>query len=216
MFVKVKQDSEIIYPYTLEQFRAEHRNISMPAALSNAFLANWGVFPVVDAVKPEYDPIYQTALRVDMPHLDGEQWKIGWVIIDKSAEQVQAEFELRKDEFRKEVNEARDTAIYTDLNVNVNETTVVPVNLRRGGADIQNISGLTMSATLKLISGDPSPFVFRGADDVNYELTPQETILLGKAVGEHYSSKYAKAWALKDMLINLTKTEEINSIVIDF
>lgn len=219
MFIRTDKDHNIVtYPYSLEQFRLDHKNISFPQALNNRLLASYDVYPVYAAPEPELNPITQFITRdIDNPYRDTDgEWRYGWIIHNKTEEQIQQEFELRKQEFKQEIDIARDDAIYKTQYVQVNESTIVPVDLRKNGADIQNISGLTLSATLKMVNKDSTNFIFRGADDIIYELTPVEVIILGKTISEHYSSKYQKAWAYKDLLNTLTKTEEINNIVLDF
>lgn len=219
MFIRTDKDHNIvIYPYSLEQFRLDHKNMSLPQALNNRFLATYDVYPVYLASEPEFDNITQFVVRdIDNPYRDTDgEWRYGWVINNKSPEQIQQEFELRKQQFKHEVDIARDDAIYQTHYVQVNETIAVPVDLRKDRPDIQNISGLTLSAIVKTMSNDQTKFSFRGADDVIYELAPEEIIVIGKTVSEHYSSKHQKSWIYKDMLDNATTTQEINDIVIDF
>lgn len=219
MFVKTDDQANIItYPYSLDQFRAENTNRSLPKFLNNRFLATENVYPVYPAEKPEYNEITQN-IRQDIgnPYLDTDGvWRYGWIITDKSAEQIQQEFEQRKTEFKAEVNQARDAAIYKNRDIVVNETTSIPVDIRKDHPDIQNISGLVQSASLKIANSDTTPFEFRGSDDVTYTLTAQEIIILGTTVADIYSSMYKRAWELKDQIKSLTTVDEINSIVIDF
>lgn len=219
MFVKTDQENNIItYPYNLDMYRAENRNVSLPKYLNNRFLATQNVYPVYEATKPEYDEINQN-IRKDLenPYLDTDGvWRYGWIITDKSAEQIQQEFEQRKTEFKTEVNQARDAAIYKNRDIAVNETTSIPVDIRKDHPDIQNISGLVQSASLKIANNDTTPFEFRGSDDETYTLTAQEIIVLGTTVADIYSSMYKRAWEYKDQLKNLTTIEEINLIVVDF
>lgn len=219
MFIRTDENHNIItYPYSLEQFRADHRNISFPSALSNRLLASYNVYPVYAAPEPEYNTITQFLRKdFDNPFRDDQgEWKIGWIVVDKTSEQMADDLKKRRQEFREEINAARDAAIYKVNNVAVNETTTVPVDIRKDHPDIQNISGLAQAATLQLINNDPATIDFRGADDLIYTLTPQEVIILGKTIASNYSAHYRTSWNYKDQLAQATSIEEINSIVLDF
>jgi len=216
MFVKTDKANQIIqYPYTLDMFRAEKTNTSLPQALSNRFLAKYNVYPVYDAAKPDYDTINQYVVKVDQPHFD-DTWKIGWEIKDKSAEQIAQELENYRIEFSKKIDAARNNAIYQTLEVAVNETTNIPVDIREDKPDIQNIAGLTQTATLSIINNDNTKIDFRGADNITYSLTPSEIVILGKAVSQKYSNMYAQSWVFKDALQSAVSIEEINAIEIAF
>ena len=217
MFIKTDDQNNIVtYPYSLDQFRAENTNRSLPRFLNNRFLATKNVYPVYSANKPEYDEINQN-IRPDInnPYLDTDGvWKYGWTVTEKTSEQKSAELEKAKIDFKNKVNKIRDDAIYQVQMVNVNENTVVPVDLRKDHPDIQNISGLTLESTVRINENNLTPFYFRGADDNIYELSPQEMLILGKTISSNYSEIYAKSWALKDQIKNMTTIEEINTVEI--
>lgn len=217
MFVKTDNGNQIVkYPYDLETFRNENRNTSLPQSLSNRFLERFHVYPVYDAVKPEHNTITQFVTKQQTPYFEDSSWKIGWDIVDKTSEQIQSEFESYKAAFKERINEARDNAIYQTVYVDVNETTTVPVDVRKNTPDIQNISGLTQAATLQIITNDNTLLSFRGADDIIYALTPQEIITLGTTVSKKYSAMYAQSWVMKDQLQATTTIDEINNIDISF
>ena len=216
MFVKTDKANQIVqYPYTLDMFRAENRNTSLPQSLSNRFLAKYNVYPVYDDVKPDHDTVNQYVVKTDQPSFN-ETWKIGWEIQDKSSEQIASELEEYRKEYSKKIDDARDVAIFKTVEVQVNETTIVPVDLRKDKPDIQNIAGLTQSATLNIINNDTTSMNFRGADNITYSLAPTEIVLLGKAVSSHYSVAYAQSWVFKDALEAAASIEEINAIEITF
>lgn len=217
MFVKTNNANQIVqYPYDLELFRNENSNVSLPQSLSNKLLERFYVFPVYEAVKPDHNTITQFVTKQQTPYFEDSSWKIGWDIIDKAPEQIQFEFQNYKAEYQERINEARDNAIHQTVYVDVNETTTVPVDVRKNTADIQNISGLTQAATIQIINNDNTLLSFRGADDVVYTLTPQEIIKLGTTVSKKYSAMYAQSWVMKDQLQATTTINEINSIDISF
>jgi hypothetical protein len=220
MFIKTDAEGNILeYPYSLEQFRRDNRNTSFPRDLTDALLATYNVFPVYVDETPAYNKETQFAQKdIDNPYKNSNgQWVYGWIIQDKSAEQIQKDLEDYRLKVKELIDQARDAEIYKTLFVQINETTTIPVDLRKDRPDIQNISGVTLQATLRTINGDTDLTNFRGADNITYSLTPQETILLGKTVADHYSETYRKAWDYKDLIDSLETIEEIdNMVVIDF
>lgn len=219
MFIKTDSENNIIsYPYSLEQFRSENRNRSLPKFLNNRFLATQYVFPVYAEPEPEYNQILQNIRKdIENPYLDENgEWKYGWIITDKTTEQLEKEFNEYKKQFNEKINEKRDEAIYQPIEVHVSAEKMVPVDIRKDKPDIQNISGLTQNATLQLMTNDNTPVYFRGADDNVYPLSPTEVLTLGKTVAQHYSGIYAKAWAFKDQLANATSIAEVNQINLEF
>lgn len=56
------------FPYTREQFRAHHSNTSFPRPIPVEILQRYGVFPVEETTKPDFDPLVQTTKRDPMPH----------------------------------------------------------------------------------------------------------------------------------------------------
>ena len=109
MFIRTDKDHNIItYPYSLEQFRLDHKNMSLPQFLNNRFLAAHDVYPVYAATEPEIVNLTQFALRdIDNPYrdVDGE-WRYGWIVRDKTAEQIQIDKDLHNAEQKKNREEA--------------------------------------------------------------------------------------------------------------
>jgi hypothetical protein len=218
MFVKTDFNNNIVtYPYNLDRFVEDNKNTSLPKYLNNRFLATRNVYPVYSTNIPEHDNITQFAIAANTPYNTEEtSWLLDWIIVDKSPERIQQEFEEYKIKFRKEINQARDTAIFQVLYVKVNETTIVPVDLRIDTADMQNIVNVTQIATIQHMLSETSLIDFRGYDNVIYKLTPAEAIELGKTVAQTKSAAYAKSWEYKDYLSTTTTITEINNIQLIF
>lgn len=219
MFIKTDDQNNIItYPYSLDQFREENRNRSLPKFLNNRFLATQNVYPVYASEKPVYDEINENIrLDIENPYLDTDgEWRYSWIVTAKPPDQIQQEFEKRKSDFNSEINAARDDAIYSTKMIPVNTSTTVPVDIRKDQPDIQNISGLVQAATVQTLNNDDTVIEFRGADDTVYELTPQETIIMGTSVLKESSRIYKKSWEYKEQLKTVTTVEEINAIVLNF
>lgn len=92
MFVKLNNDEIEKYPYTLEMFREENSNKSLPKFLNDLFLATNNVFPVSEDVKPEYDSITKKLVKIEPPILKDEKWITEWSIVDKSQDEMDYEY----------------------------------------------------------------------------------------------------------------------------
>lgn len=101
-FVKInKNDNTIIYPYTLDTFKDEHKNVSLPESLSNRFLEQWDVYPVYMKDKPEFDHITQFISPEENPELIDGEWKLGWIVRSKTEDQIANDTDQRKKEVRR-------------------------------------------------------------------------------------------------------------------
>jgi hypothetical protein len=92
MFVKLNNDEIEKYPYTLEMFREENSNKSLPKFLNDLFLATNNVFPVCEDVKPEYDGITQKLVKIEPPILKDEKWTTEWSIVAKSQDEIDYDY----------------------------------------------------------------------------------------------------------------------------
>lgn len=91
MFVKLNNDEIEKYPYTLEMFREENSNKSLPRFLNDLFLATNGVYPVSEEVKPEHDAITKKLVKIEPPIFKDKKWVTQWSIVDKSQDEMDAE-----------------------------------------------------------------------------------------------------------------------------
>lgn len=92
LFVKLNDAGEIEqYPYTLDMFRADNKNISFPKVLNNTFLIQRNIHPVYEDVKPDYDSITQILSKKSTPVLVEDKWTVGWDIVEKSQETIDNE-----------------------------------------------------------------------------------------------------------------------------
>lgn len=90
------------YPYSPEQLRRDNPGTSFPSEISDALLAEWGVYPVTPTTPPGYDPITQT-LHEDIPiQIDG-QWVQVWEVRAASAEEIAQRQQAIKDQITVDV-----------------------------------------------------------------------------------------------------------------
>lgn len=104
MFVKLNENFEIEqYPYTLDMFRNDNKNKSLPKTLNDVFLQQRNVFHVYDDIIPDFDTITEYCERKSNPIFDDEKniWIIEWDVKQKTPERIQAEKEILENEIRK-------------------------------------------------------------------------------------------------------------------
>jgi hypothetical protein len=101
MFVKTDDENNIItYPYTIEIFRNENKNVSFPLAISNSLLASYSVYPVEYEEKPEHNKITQYVYPADIPTYIEGTWKLSWLIGEKDENWIANELEQEKTRVR--------------------------------------------------------------------------------------------------------------------
>lgn len=80
-YVKIIDGQVVAYPYSLAQLRKDNPNVSFPAQPSDEDLVPFGVFPVVPASKPVFDPLTQR-LAEGNPELAEGQWVSTYIVVD--------------------------------------------------------------------------------------------------------------------------------------
>lgn len=85
----------VAYPVNKQRVRKENPNVSFPENLSDAMLAQWNVFPVVEGAKPPYDPETETLVYPSTPTLDNGVWTFAPTVRSLSPAEV-AERTLQK------------------------------------------------------------------------------------------------------------------------
>lgn len=206
MFVKTNNKNEIIsYPYSLEDFKKENKTNSLPKTLNNLYLEKHYVFPVIDAPKPEHDSIKQLLIRDTAPFKDvDEKWKIGWVVIDRTPEQIESIIEINKRKLNDLINKERDRRISGGFKWNGH-------NFQSDSKSYDNIMGASSSAIAAIVTGknpddvywaDPEiPFTWLTLDNSFVEMSPKNVIEFNKAAIDHKSKHFIAARTLKNMEI---------------
>jgi hypothetical protein len=65
--------------------------------------------------------------------------------------------------------------------------------------DQTNLNARATAASLKLSAGDTSTMIFRDADNIDHELTPQQQIAVFVIGSSWVESQYKASWTLKEM-----------------
>lgn len=75
------------YPYTIGNLRKDNPHTSFPRRPSDEMLAEWSVYVVARADRPEVDPITQNLAEGTPVFADG-QWQQTWIITDATPEEI--------------------------------------------------------------------------------------------------------------------------------
>ena len=90
MYVRVTNGNLDTYPYNVGQLRRDNPNVSFPKQIPEETLAEFNIYPVVFTEMPEIDNRTQTVQQESEPSLVDGTWTIGWVVTDKTEEEIQA------------------------------------------------------------------------------------------------------------------------------
>lgn len=83
----------------------------------------------------------------------------------------------------------------------------------RNERDLANINGRVSAALVLKGRGVTDPVLpFRAQSNVTHQMTPDQMIDMGLAVGEFTADQYLKAWQLKETLETLTTAEEVEAL----
>lgn len=73
------------YPYSVGQLKQDNPQVSFPAEISDALLAEYGVYPVETTEKPVVG--FDKNVTEGQPELVDGVWKQVWIVSDASAEE---------------------------------------------------------------------------------------------------------------------------------
>lgn len=96
MYLRVK-NSEIIYPYSIEQLRRDEKNVSFQNPITNEVLGEWGVYEVSKTPKPTD---YTKNVTEEVPELVNGIWTQKWVQTDSTEEEINFKIEQKWVEIR--------------------------------------------------------------------------------------------------------------------
>ena len=109
------QDGSIVeYPVTPTWVRKKFPNTSFPKNLEAGDFSDIGVVTVGVADTPAFDPKTQK-VEDTLPELVDGVWIQGWSVVDKTAEEIQAEFDGAASAVRSERNERLADCDWTQL-----------------------------------------------------------------------------------------------------
>jgi hypothetical protein len=88
MYVKITNGAPSKYPYSIDDFRNDNPNMSIPATLDDAYLAEWGIYTVADTPEPAYNKATHRLIW-GTPTLINGQWVHTWESVLLSEEEQQ-------------------------------------------------------------------------------------------------------------------------------
>lgn len=100
MYVKISNGAVDQYPYTVGNLRRDNLHTSFPKHPSDELLADWGVLPVTQLDEPSDDPDANHINPNAAPHLQDGVWVLGWTVVPKTAEEIQAATDSEADRNR--------------------------------------------------------------------------------------------------------------------
>jgi hypothetical protein len=77
------------YPYSQDHLRRDHPDTSFPSQMSDAMLAEWGVYPVTRVAPPDYNSITHRLIESQPVEVNGV-WTQQWALEALSAEEAAA------------------------------------------------------------------------------------------------------------------------------
>lgn len=125
-----------------------------------------------------------------------------WAVSDKPPDQLKAEKE-------QQINSLREQLIYSQKTVVLSTGQTIPVDVRQGKPDIQNLTNIVQKASLKVMRNETDSTMFMAADNQTYTLTPEEAIEMGESVFAQIENEYAQSWVKKAQLEALTTAQEV-------
>jgi hypothetical protein len=69
----------VTYPYNIGLLRRDNPNVSFPASMADAALADWNMFPVQPTQKPAFNPLTHECAE-GKPENENGQWRQTWTV----------------------------------------------------------------------------------------------------------------------------------------
>lgn len=114
MYVLAPNQTVETFPYSIGDLRRDNPNTSFPRNPSQALLADWNVFPVVDRPTPDHNTATQTCTQIN-PTLENGEWVMTWQVSDASADEIAARLEGESAAVRMDRNKRLANCDWTQL-----------------------------------------------------------------------------------------------------
>ena len=112
MYLKIENNGDITYPYSLDDLKRENTTISFPKNLTEEILATFSVYQV-DAVDIEDD--YTKNIIEGTPIQSGSKYIQNWVITDATTEEINQRIEEKWYEVRIQRNNLLTESDWTQI-----------------------------------------------------------------------------------------------------
>ena len=114
MYVLAPNQTVETFPYTIGDLRRDNSNTSFPRNPSEALLAAWNVFPVVDVAAPSYDRATENCNQVN-PTLENGEWVMTWQVTAASSEEIAARLADESADVRQRRNQLLNGCDWTQM-----------------------------------------------------------------------------------------------------
>jgi len=114
MYVFAPNQTVETFPYSIGALRRDNPNTSFPRELSDAVLASWSVFPVIEQKPPSFNPATQNLNQVNPTMTDGK-WVQTWQVTDATPEQIIERTQFKTAEVRADRNQRLAECDWTQL-----------------------------------------------------------------------------------------------------
>jgi len=89
MYVKIKNGSVDVFPYTFSMLKKENPETSFPKEIPESVLASYDIYPVVGQDMPsDFNPRTQNINLSSVPTLIDSVWTRVWTITNKTQEEI--------------------------------------------------------------------------------------------------------------------------------
>jgi len=139
MYVKLTNGSVDQYPYTIGHLRRDNPNVSFPRIVSDAMLARYDVYPVVDGTVPSYDTRTEKVETPTLPTLVNGAWTIVYSIVDLTDSEVLARTNSAASSVRKQRDDLLDDTDWVVVKALENGESVAS-DMKQYRSDLRNIT----------------------------------------------------------------------------
>jgi hypothetical protein len=133
-YLRIK-NNEIVYPYTIEDLKADHRNVTFPATLSEQTMIEFDLYEVRQTPKPND---YTKNISEGTPILVDGVYYQNWEMEDASQSEIELRIETKWIEIKDIRNELLQECDWTQLSDIPSETKSIWTTYRQELRDITN------------------------------------------------------------------------------
>lgn len=192
-----------VYPYRVAMLRRDYPQTSFPSQPTDALLAEFGVYPVARADRPDHDPIHQVVAEQPPALVDGV-WTQQWEVRDLTA----PELAVMREQLHRDRRARRTQA----------ETGGFMFQGRRIDSDQDSILRITQAALLAhqtLLTGQPFAVAWVCADDSVLELDAAGMLAMQQALTFHGLACHNRSQALRTLIDGATDGQSLSLAAAD-
>lgn len=190
----------------LHDIRQANPSVSLPRSPTDEHLAPLGYAVLHSTQRPSGEVVTQ---KQPEQGEDGK-WYQAWEVRDFTPEELSQQLADAKKEKRQEINRARDAAFEAGLPYDIaGEPDVVQTRVQ----DKINLLGLRIEAREQKAAGvTQAAMPFRGLNNIERMLTPEQMIDLTNAALGHIQAIYQHSWQRKDAASAAASLEEVAAV----